>query len=128
MAGYKGADFNDRMTAAADAKKALMEKFRAKPAPDDPTVLARQAARQEILRQREIRQAEREIARQAELVRQAELEAARLAAETAREAERQAQIAEEARLAAEKAAAEKELEAQRKAARDARYAARKARR
>jgi hypothetical protein len=128
MAGYKGADLNDRMSAAANAKKALLEKFKAKPGADDPTVIARQEARRAILEAREQRQAERELARQAELVRQAELEVIRLAEEAERERERQAQIAEEARLEAQRVQAEKELEVQRKAARDARYAARKARR
>ncbi len=121
MGAFKDNLFNERQTASANAKKALLEKFKAKPAPDDPAVLARAAERMAIAEAREIRAGERRAAKEAE--------AARLAAEqAARDLEAQARIAEEAARAAEQAARDLQLKAERQAARDARYAARKARR
>lgn len=106
-------NFDDRLSAAAAAKQALLERFRARPNPDDPAEIARQANLKAIADAREVRAAERRAAKEAE--------AARLAAE---EAERRAQ---EQVAAAEAKARATALEAERKAARDARYAARKAR-
>jgi hypothetical protein len=118
MSGSKNDDdFNERLSAAAKAKQALLEKFRARPKPDDPAVIEREAARLATSQAREQRAAERKAARDAE-TRRLEEEAARKAAE---EAARKA--AEEA----ERVAQERALEVERKAARDARYAARKAR-
>ena len=110
----KNANFGDRLNAAAAAKKAMLERFHARPSPDDPAVKEQQAARKAISDAREVRMAERKAAREAEAQRQA--------------AEQAAREAEERRLAAEAAAQAVALEAERKAARDARYAARKARR
>lgn len=106
-------NFDDRISAAAAAKQALLERFRARPSPDDPTEIARQDALKAISDARDARAAERKAAREAE--------AARIAAEAAaKRAQDQIAAAEaRARVAAE--------EAERKAARDARYAARKAR-
>ncbi len=112
--GYKNDDFADRLSSAAKAKTAVLEKFRQKPGPDDPEFLERQAAQKAILEARELRTAERKRARDAELAKQAAAEAARQAEEAAR------------KLAA--AARDLAIQAERKAARDARYAARKARR
>jgi hypothetical protein len=118
MSAHKGDKFNERLENSASAKKALLEKFRAQPKPDDPAVIERDAARAAAAAAREARIAERKAARAAEAAR-LEAEAARAAAEqAAREAEEKAQ--EEARRIA--------LEAEQKAARDARYKARKARR
>jgi Family of unknown function (DUF6481) len=99
-------NFDDRLSAAAAAKQALLDRFRARPSPDDPAEIARQAALKAISDARDARAAERKAAKEAE--------AARIAAELAAQ-KRQEQIAAA------------ELEAERKAARDARYAARKAR-
>jgi hypothetical protein len=121
MAIYKGDNFIDRMSVAANAKRATLERFRARPGPNDPTVVERQAARQAVSNAREARAAARHAARHADAVRQAAEEAARVAEQAAGEAE-------EARRAAEQAACNVTLEAGCKAARDARYAARKARR
>jgi hypothetical protein len=107
-------NFDDRLSAAAAAKQALLERFRARPAADDPAEIARQAALKAIADARDVRAAERRAAKEAELARLAAEEAARKAAAEA--------AAKEARA---NAAAE---EAARKAARDAKYAARKARR
>lgn len=124
MAIYKERNFADRRQAAGDAKKALLEKFKARPAADDPAVQARAAERKAIAEAREKREAER-------------IEQKRLAAETeARErAEREAAAEAAARAESDaKEQAEKDMvarlladEADRKAKRDARYAARKAR-
>ena len=106
-------NFDDRLSAAAAAKQALLERFRARPSPDDPAEIARQAALKAISDARDVRIAERKAAKEAE--------AARLAAE---EAARRVQAQVAAAEAKVRAAA---AEAERKAARDARYAARKAR-
>src|SRR3954464_5315585 len=118
---HKNASFSDRLNAAAAAKKAALERFHTRPGPDDPAVKEQQAARKAISDAREIRIAERKVAREAEAQRQAAEQAAKAAEQAAREAEEQ-------RVAAEAAAQAVALEAERKAARDARYAARKARR
>jgi phage-related minor tail protein len=99
--------FQDRVGQAAEAKRKALEKLKAKP-PVDPEVAA---TRLEAARQREAR---------AEEKRSAKAEKAR-AAEEARAAE-QAKIADAAA-----SAPRPPTEAERKAARDARYAARKSR-
>ena len=92
MAIYREKDIFERRNAANEAKKALLERFKAKPAADDPAVLARQAERKAILEAREKRAAEKERLRQEKLAREAAERAEREAAEEA------------ARLAAEEAA------------------------
>ncbi len=121
MSSYKTPDILERQTNAAAAKKAMLEKFRA--AAEDPAIAERRAARTVIHQARLVRIAEREAAKRA---REAELaaEAAR-AAELLAQAEREAKQLE-AMIAAEKADRAAALEAEQKAARDARYAARKA--
>jgi hypothetical protein len=124
MRGHKDKKFGERLSTAADAKKAMLDKFRARPPADDPSVVARQEARQAVSDARDARLAEQEIAR-------AEEEAARQAQEAHAAAERDArELAEQERRSREAAEAlerEAALEIERKAARDARYAARKAR-
>ena len=95
--------FQDRVGQAAEAKRKALEKLRAK-APVDPAVAA---ARQEAARQREAR-SEAKRAAKAEKARAADAARAEAAAESA-------------------AAPQAPTEAERKAARDARYAARKSR-
>ena len=123
MRGFKEVGFADRIGAAAKAKKAQLEKARELVASDGDRE-KRQAERKAIAEARDARIAERKAARLAE--------EARLAIE--REvAERERVIREKAeKEAREKAAVEARerelaLEVDRKAARDARYAARKAR-
>ncbi len=108
MRGYKEPGFNERTAAAASARAKALEKLKAKP-PVDEAELARQIARQ----------AEREAADAAKRA------AAKLAREQAEIAKREAArlAAEEALANAPKVRTAEEL----KAARDARYAARKAR-
>ena len=131
MAIYREKDIFERRNAANEAKKALLARFKAKPAADDPAVLARQAERKAILEARAIREAEKARLKQEKLAREAAekaereaaAEVARIAAEEAAAAEAKIREAEEA----ERIALELADEAARKAKRDARYAARKAR-
>jgi hypothetical protein len=108
MRGYKEPGFNERTAAAASAKAKALEKLKAKP-PVDEAELARQTAL--ALEREKAQAAKREAAKQArEDAAAAKAEAARIAAE-------------EALANAPKVLTEEE----RKAARDARYAARKKR-
>jgi hypothetical protein len=113
MSGFKEPGFSDRQKAAQQAKRNLLNKFRAQPGPDDPEVAKRRAEREAVAARREQAKLERETAK-AEQQRREEEAAAAEAARIAREQEETA-----TRLAA--------LEAEQKAKRDARYAARKAR-
>lgn len=131
MAIYREKDFSERRNAANEARKALLERFKAKPAADDPAVLARQAERKAILEARAIREAEKQKQKQERLAREAAEKAAREAAEEAARLEAEAKAAAEAKI---REAEENERiarvladEAERKAKRDARYAARKSR-
>ncbi len=117
----KGSTFNDRRDEAAAAKRALVERFKARPPADDPAVLARAAERKAIADARDKRAAERAVIK-------AEQDEQRKAQERAMaEAAEQARLEAEARLA-DQAARDEAIRAERKAARDAKYAARKARR
>lgn len=117
MRGFKEKSFAERQSSSAGAKQAMLQRFRARPAADDPEVMAQRAARQALVAAREQRIAERDAARRAAQAQAAAEEAERVARERQEAAERIEREAAEA-LA---------LEAQRKAERDARYAARKAR-
>jgi hypothetical protein len=119
----QGLTFADRLETAAKAKQALLEKARQKDPTNDPEFAARQAARIEAARIREERETEKRNARLAEQARvkaEREAEAARKAAEAQAEADRiragKRPVSKPALSAAEQ-----------KALRDARYAARKAR-
>ena len=118
--------FQDRQEAAAKARKAMTEKFLARPKydPTDPAVVAREAERRRVLESR----AEREVER---AKRKAEQEAAEAARKVAEEAARQQrlQLEEAARQEADSAqrAEQEKLEFEKKLERDARYAARKER-
>lgn len=130
MAIYRDQTFAERRDTANAAKKALLNKFKSKPAADDPAVLAKQAERKAILEARAVREAEKARLKQERLAREAE-ERARLAAEAeAARIKAEEEAAEQARLKAieeeEKLSAALALEAAQKAKRDARYAARKA--
>jgi hypothetical protein len=115
MAFARRNDFNDRRDDAANARKAMLERFKSRPPANDPEVLAKQAERIAIAEARDKRRAEREAIRKAEEER---LAAEKLAAELA-ELQRKE---EEARRRAE---AEALQVAAQKAARDLRYANRK---
>jgi hypothetical protein len=113
MSGFKEPSFADRQKAAIEARKNILNKFKAQPGPDDPAVKARAAEREAAAAARAEAKAAREAEKAAQRAREAE-EAAAAAAQLAREQE-------------EAALAKAALEAQQKAARDARYAARKKR-
>ena len=125
MKNSRSNDLSDRRGAAADAKAALLKRYRAAKEAAEPTRLARQEERLAVAAAREERRAERE------RVKREEQE--RLRAEAA---ERQAAIEAEARaeIEAREASARNRIsrviedEAARKAERDRRYANRKARR
>ena len=120
MATFKTPKFDERRNTAEAAKKAKLEKFRALTAQINEGAAERQATRQEIVAARDARAAEREAARLANEARSAEDQAAREIVVKAEQTERDAKTAEQA---------EREVAsgAERKAARDARYAARKSR-
>jgi hypothetical protein len=120
MALFKKADFDERRNAAEAAKKVKLEKFRAMTAQINEGAAERLAARQAIIAARDLRTAEREAARHTAKARAAEAHAAREMGLKAEQAERDASAA--GQVEREVASA-----AERKAARDARYAARKAR-
>ncbi|MEG8223185.1 DUF6481 family protein [Sphingomonas sp. HH69] len=106
MRGYREPGFQDRVAAAEDAKTKALEKLKAKPPVDE-------AEQAEKLANRLAKEAAARERREAKLREREE-------AEAARKAEREA--------AAEAALPPPAMtEAERKAARDARYAARKAR-
>ncbi len=120
----KDTDFLDRRQAAEKARQAILDKFRARPAPDDPAMIERENARRALIEAREARTADRQ--RQKE-VRERELaELAKLERERAELAALEAE-AQKLREVEEARAQEELLKVQQKAARDARYAARKKR-
>jgi len=119
----QGLTFADRLETASKAKQALLEKARQKDPANDPEFAARQAARIEAARLREERETEKrtaKLAEQAKVKAEREAEAARKAAEVEAEAER---IRSGKRPVSKPALSAEEQ----KALRDARYAARKAR-
>jgi hypothetical protein len=118
MAGYKNPSFQERAALSAESKKKALEKLRAKP-PVDPQVAA------ELKAARLAREAAEDEARAA---KKAAIEQARIDAEEAKAA-KIAEAAAAAEAAKAKLAASLRVpnEAERKAARDARYAARKSR-
>jgi hypothetical protein len=94
MGAFKGSLFTERQSASANAKKALLEKFKAKPAADDPAVQARAAERRAIAEARDL-------AAQASAAEAAARAAEQAARDEAVRAERKA--ARDARYAARKA-------------------------
>ena len=113
MRAFKDKNLTDRLQTSKQAKQALLEKFKARPGPDDPIVKERLAKRQEIAAAREERARQKAIAKKLEEQERIEREAREAAElEAARERELQEHIAREA---------------EQKAIRDARYAARKKR-
>jgi hypothetical protein len=114
----KGSGLTDRLSAAADAKAALLAKMKPKPTVTDPLFAERAAMREaELKAVRDARAAERAAAVQASADAHAEVQAGVAAAEEAALAEKRGLRKERKQLT--------KAEAQQK--RDARYAARKAR-
>ena len=117
MSFFKQPDFAERMKAASNAKKTALEKFRDRPTANDPAFAERQAAKGAVRVARDARTAKRKSARAAEKVAQ----------EAARQLSMEAEAAAYEADAQEQAARELALKAEQKVGRDARYAARKAR-
>lgn len=113
MRDFKDHTLKERLGNAAQAKAALLKRVQAMPAANDPIMLEKKAAREEIAAARLVR---------AEAKEQALKE--RLAAEAAEKLEQAARAEVEARAIADLEVARA---AEKKAERDARYAARKKR-
>ena len=110
--------FTDRLTAAAEAKKAMLARMKPKPTVSDPNFVDRATRKaEELAAKRALHEADKEKARQESEARKA------LEAEAAREAEEAALEAKRGERKERKALSK----AEQKAKRDARYAARKAR-
>src|SRR6476620_4927135 len=75
MPGYKDQDMKERLARAAEARQKALEKFKARPGPDDPAVIARATERKAIAEAREAREKERAIIRAKEAAERAEREA-----------------------------------------------------
>ena len=124
-------DFEERRNASLDAKKAMVEKFRSAANRNGPAAELRAAQRRAVTEDRLARAEARKNAKQAKLDREEREAVERANAELAIRAERQKAIAADkaARAEADLSLASRVVadEAVRKAARDAKYAARKAR-
>ena len=129
LAGMKEKSFAERRSSAIDKKQEQLKNYQARMA--SPELKAREAARRAIVDARNVRMAEREAIRakereieeakrvEREAALAAEREAERLLAEETKAAETAAALARASRVIADEVA--------RKAQRDAKYAARKAR-
>ncbi len=95
--------FADRQATSINARKALLERFKARPKADDPVMLQRRAEREGFARARAEREVEKTKIR-AEAERLAALEQARIAEEKREEerAREAAIVAEQARIEAER--------------------------
>ena len=121
MASFQHPDFGERLSAAASAKQSVLERYRAKLSGSDPDIQKKQAERLAVAQAREARTTARRQAREAQ-------ETAERIAREAREATEKAEREErETRERAEASAWKAALEEDKKKERDARYAARKAR-
>lgn len=121
MSSYKAPSFQDRLAAAGSAKQRVLDALKAKPPVDEAVMEERrlaQEAKEQALAVARAAKAEAAAAAKAE---KEERKAAQLAAEAERKAEADAAAALKAVRLTPPSAAEM------KAARDARYAARKAR-
>src|SRR2546423_13069311 len=107
---HRSADLSNRLNAATAAKKAALERFHARPGPDDLAVKEQQAVRQAISDARDVRIAQREAARATVAARQT-------AEDAVKTAERAAHEAEERKSAGAAAARAVALDVDRKAAR-----------
>ena len=122
--GFREKSFGDRLSEAAKAKQARLDRARAKLPANDPGFAARQEERRVAQLARTARQEERRQAKHAAQEREAaERKAAEVACAAQLKAEAQTREAERV----EGARREKMREAEQKTARDVRYAARKAR-
>jgi Family of unknown function (DUF6481) len=117
MRDYTGKNFADRLQNSKKAKQLLLQKASEAPKHDDPAALEKAAARQTLDIAREAARAQRAAEKAAAAREKAEREA-KEASEKAEHQQRMAQATAEQKAA---------LSSEQKAARDARYAARKSR-
>ena len=117
MRSFKEQSLSERLERAAKARQAIIDKFKSQPGKDDPEVMKRREEQIALSEARKIRDAEKAEKKKKEAEEEAALKAKEKAERDA--AARRAAI--EAVIRGEAAAAEQ------KAKRDARYAARKAR-
>ena len=115
MSGFREPGFSDRQKAAQEARGNLLNKFKSQPGHDDPAVAAKRAEREALASKR----AEAKNTREAEKAEQK-----RIAGKKLLPRKRRGSPAKRRKRSARLA----ELEAEQKAKRDARYAARKAKR
>ena len=106
VSSFKNPSFQERIGNAAEAKKRALEQLRSKPPIDERIAAERQ---------------------EKSLARQAKIEAKSAARKAALQADKEARVAKAEQAKAKAAASAPRTEAELKAARDARYAARKAR-
>lgn len=99
---FNAQSFADRQATSTNARKALLERFKARPKADDPVMLQRRAERESFARARAEREVEKAKIR-AEAERLAAIEQERIA-----EQEREEERAREAAIAAEQARIEAE--------------------
>ena len=59
MKAFKDQDMKERLARAAEARQKALEKFKARPGPDDPEVIKKREERAAIAAARETREAER---------------------------------------------------------------------
>src|SRR4051812_14308524 len=85
MSSNKDQQFTERLSTAASARRAMLEKFQARQTVDDPAARERRAAQEALRATREARRAEREAARHA---RQEQLSAEGLARKAAEREQR----------------------------------------
>src|SRR3954463_10469298 len=104
MSSNKDRQFTERLSTAASARRAMLEKFQARRTVDDPAARERRAAQDAMRAARETRMAEREAARRA---KQERLSAGRLAQKAAEReqlrAKEEQRLPKEAGEAAERA-------------------------
>ncbi len=117
MKAIKEQSLSERLERAAKARQAIIDKFKAQPGANDPEVIKRREEQVAVAEARKVREAEKAERKAREAAEKAALEAKEKAEREA--AERRAAIERVIRGEAEAD--------QKKAARDARYAARKAR-
>jgi len=121
---YKDDNFGSRIANTAKARQAIQERIKSRPGPGDPEFEKIRAEREAISAARQMRLTERKAEKEEKLAREkAEREAREQSEKAAREARELAEKEEANRIADEAIA----LLAEQKATRDARYAARKAR-
>jgi Family of unknown function (DUF6481) len=102
LAKFNFNSFSDRQTASAEARQAILDKFKKRATEDDPVLAAKKAERALIVKAREEREAVKAAARAAEAAVKAQAKAEREAKEAAERAAHEAQI--EAERAAREAA------------------------